>query len=129
VSGQPHHLEQWCHSGQHSGAGPDGEGRSEPAQRVYEPKVLLNAMSDSVTTQWQGSVLMFMAYITTREQEDVPSWSSFWCHSELSQLLNGCSALETWPRLSPLAALLRGGPVPHPGTTMELARMVAIWVN
>jgi hypothetical protein len=41
-----------------------------------QAELLLRAMSESVTTQWQGSVSISVAYITTRKHGDVPCWGS-----------------------------------------------------
>lgn len=51
---------------------------------TFQPELPLKAM------QWQGSVLMFMAYISTGEHKDVPGWGSFWG-------LPGCpGAMQKW---------------------------------
>jgi hypothetical protein len=41
-----------------------------------QSELLMRAMSESMTMQWQGLMLMSLAYITTREHGDVPGWSS-----------------------------------------------------
>lgn len=87
-------------------------------------------MSASVAMQLQGSVLMSMAHITTREHGD-PSvvgqllgtmWTSRGC-TELAPSLTGCGTLESWFHLTDSER----GPVPHPGSTMEWALVVVVW--
>lgn len=89
-----------------------------------QPKVLLNAMSDSVTTQRQGSVLMTMAHITPREHKNVSTWSSWCCCLVLFRTVPAPRWMQCFGELAlslTTGRLLRGGTVPHPGTTMELA--------
>lgn len=43
-----------------------------------QPELLLRAMSESVAAQWQRSMLMLVAYITTREHRDIPGQGSLW---------------------------------------------------
>ena len=42
----------------------------------FQPKLPLRSMSEFKSMQLQGSVLMSVAHITTREHGDVPGWGS-----------------------------------------------------
>lgn len=41
-----------------------------------QPELQLRAMTGSMTTQWQGSMLMSVTHSTTREHGDIPSQDS-----------------------------------------------------
>ena len=84
-------------------------------------------MSESVTTKWQWSVSMTMAYITTRELEDDPGWGSHWDRLNVQGLCRTGPA-PYWMLLSGgLAPSLttdstwKAGPLPCSGSTEELA--------
>lgn len=86
-------------------------------------------MSESVATQSQGSVLMSMIHITTREHGGVPGWGSSGRPCGCTGLYRtGCAALETLSYLSLVAVLGKAGSVPCPSSTMELA-LVALNVG
>jgi hypothetical protein len=70
-----------------------------------QPKLPMRVMSEFMGKQWQGSVLMSLAHITTREHGEVPGWSSClgppgcpWA-VYLAPPLRACRAPERWPHL------------------------------
>lgn len=49
--------------------------------------------------------------------------------AELILSLIGCSALESWPHLSPATAFRRVGPEPYPGCTVDMTLVVGVLVS
>ena len=90
-----------------------------PPEAIGDSSSMLSprAMSESVTTKWQWSVSMTMAYITTRELEDDPGWGSHWDRLNVQGLcrtgpvLSGCVPR---PRAEPHKPILRGPRAPLP---------------
>lgn len=97
------------------------------------PKLLLRVITEFMSMQWQGLVLMSLAHITIKEHGNVPDEGSsrrpLGCPRSCIKLeltLTGYSTLESWPHLSPLATLRRAGPASHPGCTTELALLPGV---
>jgi hypothetical protein len=63
------------------------------------PELPLRAMFESVATQWQGSVLMSLAHITTRKHDGSP------CQAAIKDHMNVVGAVQNWPHPS-LATVL-----------------------
>lgn len=75
-----------------------------------QPKLPLRDMSGSLAMQGQGS--MSVPHITTREHSDFPGWDTW--------MSRGCAEQESWPHLSPVAAVEKAASVPCPGNIVEL---------
>ena len=81
----------------------------------FQPKLPLRSMSEFKSMQLQGSVLMSVAHITTREHGDVPGRGPARYHLDVQVLgITGPTphwlfALECLPHLSPATALWRAG--------------------
>jgi hypothetical protein len=103
-----------------------------------QPELLLRTMSGSVAIQLQGSVLMSIAYVTTREHGDVPDAGSARDHIDIQG-----GAVHDWP--CPLLDLVfwktdpnshqhyeavgKTAFMPHPGTIVELSLGVRVGVS
>lgn len=90
----------------------------------------LRAMTESLAIQWQGSMSMLVAHVTTREHGAVPGKGS-------RQGPRGRpGAVSSLPCPSLGLTLWRAGPSwwqhsgePRPGSTVELALTAGVWVN
>lgn len=78
----------------------------------FQPVLPLRAISEFMTKEEQGSLLMSVVYTITREHGDIVGLGN--CHqtmwmfsgcAELVPPLTGSGALESWPQLSLEAAL------------------------
>lgn len=48
--------------------------------------LLLRVMSGPMTMQWHGSLWISMAYIITRDYEDVPGLGNHWDHMDVQEM-------------------------------------------
>lgn len=93
-----------------------------------QAELLLEAMSESMATQWQRSLSMFnihglyiledmgMSPIGTAKGHHLDIHVQNWPHPPLDEV-----PLKSCPHLSPLIPFRRASPAPCPGNTVELA--------
>ena len=104
------------------------------ARVMFQAKLLLRTMTESVATQQQRSILVSIAQIAI---ENIGK-------SLISQAFRNCAAtcaevtwpglslgevfvLKSWPHLSPEATFRRVGNVTCPSSIVELALVAGIW--
>ena len=80
--------------------------------------LLLTTMSGSMALPQPQSVLMSMTSVTTEDSENRAA--------ELVASLTGYSTSENWSCPSPTVVLGGSGPLPLPGSTVELTLLVGV---